>query len=132
MRTFLLTTGVVLCLATSANAGDTCMKQIPVPIKFERGNSCWIYHGVGTTFTGTFVANQTITAKAYYESNDEASPAIDMNDVQLSADGPHLRLQFDNDSTQLKFRIEQTQPVTFRVSPCAAWVSIILIEICAK
>jgi hypothetical protein len=111
----------------------TCTQPIQVSIKFERGKSCWIYHGVGTTFTGTFTANQVITAKGYYEANDDdASPAINMYDIQLSADGPNLHQQFDNDSTQLKFEIEQTQPVTFRVSPCAALGNIVQIEICAK
>ena len=55
-----------------------CIREVKVPIRFERGAVCWTYHGMGNTFLGNFGSGQLVTAKAIVEEYLGDDPAVNL------------------------------------------------------
>lgn len=138
MRRFLIATVAAVAFVTSAFATDRCGRGTEVPIHFEPGKSCWLYHGQGAYFTGKFKPLQTITAKAWYEWLDDHEPGrpqIAFDDVHLSASINHLEMPVStsNDDRFLHFNTDNQndQYIEFVVNPCSARHAAVTVEICA-
>ena len=138
MRRFLIATVAAVAFVTSAFATDRCGRGTEVPIHFEPGKSCWLYHGQGAYFTGKFKPLQTITAKAWYEWLDDHEPGrpqIAFDNVHLSASINHLEMPVStsNDDRFLHFNTDNQndQYIEFVVNPCSARHAAVTVEICA-
>ena len=117
--------------------GSGCTTEIKVPIKFNRGASCWNYTGVGTTFYGNFAANQHITAQAIgtgigdevtvmrLSLNAFSHNAI-VNDAGKHVDYVALTDEYGNFDTYTGL----PGSYSFSISPCSAWGSPVMIMIC--
>jgi hypothetical protein len=133
-RTLLPPVAVAACLAPSVAGATGCMREIPVPIRFQQGAVCWRHVGVGTTFSGQFGARQHVTAIATGQTlNADATHTwVTTGPWQLSVTGPNGFFANASDNGQLDTVLPAAGSYSFSIGPCAVWGNQGTVEICTQ
>jgi hypothetical protein len=119
----------VACLIADGAHASSCRRNIIVPIRIPKGASCWQHVGVGTTFTGRFLAGQKVSATAV---GNEGDPASDDNRWGLNLTGPNGFNTSSGDRGTLNVVLPESGEYSFSTFPCAIWGGNGTVKICAK
>ena len=119
----------ILCLIADSAYASSCRRNIIAPIRIPKGASCWQHIGVGTTFTGRFLAGQKVTATAV---GNEGDPASEDNRWGLNLNGPNGFHASSGDLGPLNANLPESGEYRFSTWPCAIWGGNGTVKICAQ
>ncbi|MGH6674120.1 MAG: hypothetical protein ACRECV_19400 [Xanthobacteraceae bacterium] len=110
------------------------MRDIVLPISFQRGAVCWRHVGIGTTFKGEFGAGQHVTASAMGQTfnADSKRTWVTTGPWQIDVTGPGGFSVSANDKGQLSTVLPRSGIYSFQIGPCAVWGNQGTIEICTN
>jgi hypothetical protein len=138
MRIFNVAVPAVALLASSIPAGaSSCLLAQYEAIKLVPPQTCWVYEGRATHFTGVFKAGQHITVSMFgleYAASGGSTAPEDLT-VDWSPRAPIINGPGDFTVTSDDGHLEVVLPgpgkYTFWFTPCAMWNAFGRVVICA-
>jgi hypothetical protein len=123
-------------LAAPASA-SSCSHEVVAQIRMPAGKACWTYRGPATSFIGSFISGQAVSARMTGEETDYDPRSGSATRVSRPRDpnveGPGGYFFGDPEAPGLlTFIAPATGAYRFSFSPCAMWGAPGAVRICAK